>query len=142
MHIEASQSCICIVDMVCGARGCRTTMGSTLQCIQLLGALGSVFLGMGGGEFMSSAFWCMGTMCHDPARVVHIEASQSCLCIVDMVCETSGVSDQHGEHIAMHIIVGCLWPQCFWIWVMDHSCQAPPLVHGQGVLGCPVDCAH
>ena len=65
-------------------------MGSTLQCIQFLGALGSVFLGMGGGEFMSSAFWCIDTMCQDPARIVHIEASQACPCIVGTVCEAGG----------------------------------------------------
>ena len=108
MHIEASQSCLCIVDMVCGARVCRTKPGSTLQCIQFLGALGSMFLGMGGGEFMSNAFWCMDTMCQDPAWIVHIEASQSCLCIVGTVCEAGVGPDQNGEHIAMHTILGCL----------------------------------
>ena len=108
MHIEASQSCFCIVDMVCGARGCLTKMGSTLQCIQFLGALGSMFLGMCGGEFMSSAFWCIGAMCESPAGIVHIEASQSCLCIVGTVCEAGVGPDQNGEHIAMHTILGRL----------------------------------
>ena len=62
---------------------------------------------------MSSAFWCMDTMCQDPAWIVHIEASQSCLCIVGTVCEAGVGPDQNGERTAMHTILGCLGLYCF-----------------------------
>ena len=56
MHIEASQSCLCIVDMVCGARG-GAGQKRDAQCNAYSSWLSwlLVFLGMGGGPFMSSA---------------------------------------------------------------------------------------
>ena len=106
LHIEASQSCLCIVDVVCGG-GAGPKRGAHCNACNSWMSWASMFLDMGGAQFMSSAFWCIGAMCQSPARIVHIEASQSCLCIVGMVCEARG-ADQNGEHIAMHTILGCL----------------------------------
>merc|ERR1712078_943528 len=106
----------CIADMVWGARGDRTKMGTTLQCMEFFGVLGFNVFRHGWGSMhvkrflgawaqcarilpglckmklhkLASALWmwvdpcrtpslCMGTMCSDLARIVHIEASQSCL---------------------------------------------------------------
>ena len=82
--------------------------GEHIAMHTILGCLGLSVFRHGWGEFMSNAFWYMDTMCQDPAGIVHIEASQSCLCIVGTVCEAGVGPDQNGEHTAMHTILGRL----------------------------------